>query len=175
MKVVEELKNKMEELQEISSRYTDYKVVLPSKIKYKNIENEKQEELVKNYLKSPTLVIIVATIAFSLTALLSFLLGKTTIGIISAICTLPLIYFTITTICNKPQIAFGKAVWKKEEYSNFNSPTIKMYYVYVAIEEEKVILQHIQTTKKDYEKIEEGTKIMIIKKGTTCQACVYED
>lgn len=168
--------NFIEELKDIAARYPGYKAVIPSQVKYHDIENEMQERIAKKTGNSKIIPTAIGTVAFGATALFALLVGQTAIGIVCAGIALLLVYFLISTMTSKPKVALGKAVWKKSEYTNFKNPRATMYFVYVALDgPEKIICQHIQTSKEDYDNIVEGTPIVIVKNGSLYHACIYHE
>lgn len=163
------------ELKETAKKYPGYKAVMPSKIDYHDIENEEQKTLAKNTENSSTFLLTIMTIIFVLTSVYTFLNIKETWTLLVYIPTFILIIFLVQNLTSKTQVAVGKAVWKNEEYLDFKKTTAKKYFVSVAFDiPEKVICQRIPTTKEDYPKIEEGTKILLIKKANLYQARIYK-
>lgn len=168
--------NFIEELKDIAARYPGYKAVMPSQVKYHDIENEMQEKISKKAGDSKITPIALGTIAFGACAVWALLVGQTAIAIVSAIIALLLVYFLVSTIISKPKVALGKAVWKKSEYTNFKNSRAKIYFVYVALDgPEKIICQRIQTSKEDYDSIVEGTQIVIVKNGSLYHASIYHE
>ncbi|MBR2240785.1 MAG: hypothetical protein IJ890_05350 [Clostridia bacterium] len=176
-KINENLSN-LQKLNELPAKYADYKSVLPSQFEYHNIENEEQEKIAKEIGNQKLLIIAIATIAFGASSLLAFITEKTVLAIVILLITAVLLYLLISTITSKPKVAFGKAVWKNWDYAHTNGRmgNNKIYYVSVINDDgpEKLVCSRIQTTKADYDRIEEGTPILVIKKGTVYHASVYD-
>ena len=168
----------LQKLNELPAKYVGYKSVLPSQFEYHNIENGEQEKIAKEIGNQKLLIIAIATIAFGASSLLAFITENTVLGIVILLITAVLLYLLISTITSKPKVAFGKAVWKNWDYARTNGRigNNKIYYVSVINDDgpEKLICSRIQTTKADYDRIEEGTPILVIKKGTIYHASVYD-
>ena len=165
-------------LKDLQAKYADYKSVLPSQFEYHDIENEEQEKIAKKIGNQKLLITAIATIAFGASSLLAFITGNTVLAIIILLITVVLLFVLISTLTSKPKVAYGKAVWKSWDYTHTNGSMSKnkIYYVSVINDNgpEKLVCTRIQTTKVDYDRIEEGTPILVIKKGSIYHASVYD-
>lgn len=74
--------------------------------------------------------------------------------------TVSFVMVTIRIASKKPRVVVGRAVAKREEWAASNK---YCYYVSIAVDEpEKAIHSRIPISKKDYERVEEGMRIMVV-------------
>ena len=165
----------LEEIKRLSVKYANYRQAMPSEIKVRDIQNDVENRNAKITEQNANWVIGVGFAAFALTTVFAFATGQIMGGVISLAGTVALIYFFLGSFLSKPKIAYGTVVWKHFRYTNHTgSRHPKMYYFTVIFEEpEKIIVQDIQTTKAAYESADEGTPVMVIKKGSLYQAKLY--
>lgn len=167
--------SKMNEMSALSQKYIDYRPVNPSEVRYRDVQNDFEKEMASKVANGVTWLIAIVGIAFTASGILGVSTGKTALGIIIILMGLGISIYGIITAMSKVQVAYGRAVWKNFRYNNTSGARrTKMYFASVIIDEpEKIIVRDIQTSKEDYEKIIEGTPMMIIKKGGVYHTKVY--
>ncbi|MCR4688473.1 MAG: hypothetical protein K5745_02870 [Saccharofermentans sp.] len=165
----DEVTNMMNQLQELANKYPDCKRITPDKVKYRDPYDDELPESGKKVMDGKMILGIVGILAFLATTIFAFVKGELLVGFLSGFGTAFLIYFFLPAIFGKTKVATGKAVWKHWQYSSRSSGGFhasKNYFVYILMDEGgNEICQRVQTTEKDYHLIEEGTPVMIIKKG----------
>mgnify|MGYP003315314466 CR=1 FL=1 len=167
----------MENMQDTANKYVEYQRVEPENIVYHEITDERQLELVKKAVNKSSFVVIAVLIAFLATGIYSICTGGILAGGMLLVFTALLVYFFIPGVISKPVVKEGKAIWKQTRRSGTDNNRKNKYTYYVTIifeEPSKMLCQLIQTNKEDYEKIEEGTSVLLIKKGNLFYACVDE-
>lgn len=184
MSGINRVKNMFDVLQKGAVKYADYKVQPLSEAEYHDPENveqvEKAEKIEKmNNKKIP--IILMCTLLFS--AISIYIIWTTAewtkeiimIALTMFIATALLIRFSIKMIKDKPkkvQVITGKAIYKDTRSHSRN----RGYSYLVSIipdSGEKVIYRKIPISREDYERVTEGTHIMVVNKGPF--ACIIKD
>lgn len=148
---------------EIPAEYAEYIRIHPGKIVYHDPENDEQAAIAaKMKMKTAVwltigdvllMIIFVYVIATKNTFIVIFLMGLLTALFMTE---------TARVMCRKLQVATGRAVIKTKQRKQ-DSKKIYSYYVAVAVDEpEKAIYSRIPVSKADYDKIQEGTPIIIV-------------
>lgn len=146
---------------EIPAEYSEYLCINPGKIAYHDPENEEQAAIAtKMKMKQiaffmifdiPIIIILIYVIVTK---------NKLIVILLMALMAIISITQTIRVISKKLKVVTGRAVIKTKHYRHNKNYS---YYVAVAVDEpEKTIYPNISISKSDYEKIQEGTKIMIV-------------
>lgn len=81
---------------------------------------------------------------------------------------------TARVLCRKIQVVTGRAVIKTKQRKQ-SKKKIYTYYVAVAVDEpEKAIYSRIPVSKADYDKIQEGTPIMVVNISSSGKGVVLD-
>lgn len=176
MGFMDQINDYMENLQAAAARYAAYREVKPSQLDYHDPENELQEKLTKS---TDTSMFVIAAVGgfFVLAGLLGIFGGNPVAGIIIGAIGLAVLGFFFFITKSKAQVIEGRAAYKQIRYSRRNgNHRSETYCVTVAFESpEKMVVPLIQTTHSDYNKIEEGTPVLLIKRGAIYQVRAYMD
>lgn len=171
MSRIDKLNNMFEVLNNLAEKYPEYKTGDVNKIVFHDPENEEQAQKAKKIASSVQRFLYLALIIFVATAVL-MILAKTPIWatvLDIAIC-IVIGIIAIKSQIQKVQIITVKAIYKNRERMR-NSNNSYMYFISVIPDNgEKVIYQRIQISEEDYQKVTEGTPVMIVNKGL--KACV---
>lgn len=165
----------MENMQDTAVRYADYQRVSPAQIEYHEVKNDDQLTLVKKAGSSNALVILVVLLAFAATGIFSIVTGSIPVGVLLLAFVGLLTYFYLPAVTGKPMVKEGKAIWKQARRTGpkRRKGSNHTYFVTIIFESpEKTLCQLVQTNKRDYEEIVEGTPMLLIKKGNMFYACV---
>ena len=174
MDMFEEANERLEEMRALSQKYIEYKPVMPSQVKYRDIQNDAERQLVGDVVNSTTKLIAIVGLAFLATGIFALCTKKIVLGIIVSLIGAGICIFAINTGMSKPKVAFGRAVFKQFRYQRFPVESSKMFYASVIIDEpEKIIVRDVQTSRRDYDRIVEGTPMILIKKGGVYETRVY--
>lgn len=184
MSGINRVKNMFDVLQKGAVKYADYRVQPLSEAEYHDPENveqaEKAEKIEKmNNKKIP--IVLMCTLLFC--AIFIYIILTTTdwtgdvimIAFTLFIACALLIGFSIKMIKDKPkkvQVITGKAIYKDVRSHGRN----RGYSYLVSIipdSGEKVIYRGIPISREDYERVTEGTPIMVVNKGPF--ACIIKD
>ncbi|MBO5610143.1 MAG: hypothetical protein J5929_07240 [Eubacterium sp.] len=170
----EKIDDKLNELNALSQKYVDYKPVMPSQVKYRAIQNDAEKQLVSGIVNGTTWLIAIVGLAFLVTGIFAIFTGKMVLGIIIALMGVGIGIFGLITAMSKVEVAFGRAVWKHFKYQRFPVESSKMFFASIIIDEpEKIIVRDVQTTREDFDRIVEGTPMILIKKGGVYHTKVY--
>lgn len=156
-------------LAEVSERYSSYKEVNPSEIEYHEPANEAQRKAASTCKNGAGPLIAIVGLGFLASGI--FMMVNSTyfaMGIVICLISIGILIFAGRTIFSKPVTAECRAVWKQMRYTSRGSSgrRSRSYYVTVVFDHpEKLLCKLVQTTKADYEKIEEGTPVLLIKTG----------
>lgn len=147
--------------------YAEYLQTTPKKLVFYDPENEQQAKIAtrikRNRLAVLTLVGLIMLFLF-----IYVIVTKNTLLVISLMGLMVVIFmiFIIRTAKTKPQVAIGRAVTKQKRLRLNNSSSTRnqySYYVTIAVDKpEKAIHSGIPVSKKVYERVEEGMKIMVV-------------
>ena len=168
----------MGNMEDTALRYSEYKSVAVSSLDYHEVESEEQLGRIKKAGRKNSLVIVVVLVAFLLTGVFSIIKAEYAIGVVLILFSGLLVFLYLPGVFKKPMIKKGKAVWKQTRHtgSRHRNGYNRTYYVTVAFEKpEKMLCQLVQTSKEDYEKISEGTPVILVKKGYTYFVCVDDN
>ncbi len=158
----------LNEISEVSARYSDYREVVPSKIDYHEPENEMQEKVAKKCRAGAgPLIATVGAVFLAAGIFMAVKSGPLVFGIIISLLGAGILVFAGMTLLSRPMVAECRAVWKQVRYTSKSSGgRSKTYHVTVVIEHpEKLLCKLVQTTKADYDRIEEGTEVLLVKTG----------
>ncbi len=101
---------------------------------------------------------------------------KNTFVVISLMGVLTALFITVTArvLCRKIQVVTGRAVIKTKQRRQGKRRTY-LYYAAVAVDEpEKAIYSRIPISKADYDKIQQGTPIMIVNISSSGKGVVLD-
>ena len=162
----EEAQQYIEELKRLSVKYQDYKKAMPSKIRFRAPQNDYEREVASKVTNRVAWIIGIGLIAFAATAVLAFRVGQTGIAIVCILVTLFLGYFFFNGVLGKAKVAYGVAVWKHYRVDNVALESSKTFFFSVIFDEpEKIIVRDLQTNREDFDKMVEGSRVMVIKRG----------
>ena len=160
---IKELQKQFNNLTETSKKYANQGYEKTANIIYRNPENEQEEIFIKKVNIKTFIFLMIITIAFLVTLLISFVTdAKIIVKIIVGVIVLISGYFTYKSISTK-ELMIGKAVYKERKRSTSGKNRSYTYFVSVADDKNKKIYTRIQISKKEYELVEEGTPILISK------------
>lgn len=173
MKNLFEIAYNIDSVDELVGRYVGYTKRMAKEIEYHDPENEEQLAKAKAIHKRVLKGFSVITVAFLIFTILMAVTGnKLYLVAIMIICTLVLAVTTLRLMRQKAQVTEGKVVLKHFD-RKIGSKKKTYYFVTAAIDyPEKVICTLIQISKADYEKVEEGTPILLVRALDSCYACV---
>ena len=167
--------DKFDELQRLSEKYSDYQKLPNTQIEYQDIENPEHLKKARKIAWSYNIIICVATLAFGLTTVGCFfadtglLLKALLIGI-----TAILLVVMCKNVFTKPKVAYGIAIYKDRTLhghtSTVNRATRYYYYITFVPDGKKVLYTRVNISMKEYEQIQEGTRVMVVNKGP--KACI---
>ena len=169
----ERMQSQMENLQELMEKYHEYRMVQVSEVAFHppiNAEQKKMAERVK--LKNNLLAIffILASLFFFV---LTIVKGMGLIAVLSvAFFACIMIGISAFVLATPLLVVTGKAIYKDFEKSH-DSTTRRRYYLTVIPDgEEKVLFRRVSVSKADYEKIGEGTPVLVVKLAGGAAACI---
>lgn len=160
---LEKLQKKFNEITEKSKKYSDLGYEKSNKVIYRKPENKIEEEFVKRVNFKSFIFFLIFTIAF-LASFILVLISKPSILLI-LITVLPTIaggYLTFRSVKSN-ELMIGKAVYKERKRNTSKKTRSYIYFVSVLDEENKLIYTRIQISKLEYDRVEEGTPILISK------------
>lgn len=149
----------------IPIEYAEYLQIQPKELVFHDPENDEQAKIASR-VKTKKLILLVFVDALLLLCLIYVIVTKNTFFVISviALLTLMLAIETVKIARKKPQVVVGRAVAKQKKWNAMHNSTNKHdYYVSIAVDEpEKAIHSMIPVSKKVYERVEEGMRIMVV-------------
>ena len=143
---------------ELPLEYAEYLNTRPKEIVFHDPENEQQAKLAAK-VKLKTGLFLGGCSAVLLFLFVYVIVSKNTLLVISLMGLITFLFSAvfIQLLTKKTQVAIGRAVIKIKQRKSYS------YFVSVAVDEpEKAIHANIPVSKSDYEKISEGTSIMIV-------------
>lgn len=150
----------------IPAEYLEYLQTRPGEIVYHEPENDEQAAVVAK-MKCKRVALLTIGEVLMLMLLVYVIVTKNTLVVISlmGVMVLTFLMVLIHTVRMKPQVVTGRAVIKTKEWRG-NGHNNYSYYVAVAVDwPVKTIYSRIPVSKADYEKIQEGPRIMIVNVG----------
>ena len=163
MSRVQDAVEEIEKMQELAVKYYDYRSGKATEIVYHDPETKEQEEKARAIQKKTSRLIYIVTACFLLMLVLTIATEKELwkILLMAAVTAVPSI-FAVRAATRKLQVMTGKAVYKQAKVQDIATQR-KLYYVSVIPDSgEKVIYTLIQISKEDYEKVEEGTPVLVV-------------
>lgn len=145
----------------IPVEYAEYLQTHSKKLVFHDPENDEQAKIALR-IKNKTLKWLVPADLFVSLIFIYVIVTQNTLLVISlmGLLTVSFVVGTIRIVNTKPQVVVGRAVAKREEWDTGNK---YRYYVSIAVDEpEKAIHSRIPISKKDYERVEEGMRIMVV-------------
>lgn len=150
----------------LPAKYSEYLRAEPEEIVFHDPENDEQAKIASKTKRKAVTWISISDIVLLL-IFIYVIVTKNKFIVIFLMGAITFAFMAVTTkiIKTKVQVAIGKAVIKIKQ-REFDKKKTYYYYVAVAVDEpKKAIYSRIQVSKKDFEKIHEGTPIMIINLG----------
>lgn len=146
--------------------YAEYLQSAPGEINFHDPENEEQAKIAAKRKRSHVTLLSIADIVLLLIFIYVIVTKNQFIVIfLMGVITFISIVLTVKTIKTKVQVAIGRAVIKIRKCRSGKKRSY-LYTVAVAVDEpKKAIHSGILVSRKDYKKIQEGTRIMIINIG----------
>lgn len=149
----------------IPIEYAEYLQTKPKELVFHDPENEEQAKIASR-IKLKTLILLTLGGSIILFLFIYVIVTKNSLLVISLMGLMVVIFmiFIIRTAKTKPQVAIGRAIAKQKKLRN-SSSTRNQYSHYVTItvdKPEKAIHSMIPVSKKVYERVEEGMKIMVV-------------
>lgn len=171
---MQKIEDKFNNLKELSAKYSDYQSLPASKIVYQDANNAEDEAKAKQITRSYNIFLAVFVLVFALTTVLAFavdtsILVKLLLIVITACVTCIL----VKSVSTKPKVIYGIAIYKDKHIVSSGSYRRRRYIYYITFipdNGEKVLYTNIQVSSKDYEQIQEGTRVMVVNKGP--KACI---
>ena len=148
---------------ELPLEYAEYLNTKPKEIVFHDPENEQQAKLAAK-VKLKTALFLGGCSAVLLFLFVYVIVSKNTLLVISLMGLITFLFSAvfIQLLTKKTQVAIGRAVIKIKQRRTGKRKSYS-YFVSVAVDEpEKAIHANIPVSKSDYEKISEGTSIMIV-------------
>lgn len=170
------LSSNMNEMQNASARYADHQQKHANDIVYREPMNNEESSKAKKMSAKLALVTGGMTALFALITLGTIIGGKGMKGaLLMAVLTAVLGFLTYKTISTKPQVMTGIVVFKGEHSTGkaTGKNTSRTYYVSVKPDSgEMVIYKDIRISYAEYNKVSEGTHVLVAKTGVSAEACV---
>lgn len=166
MKNFDDIVQKAEEINSLGAKYHGLPKGNFKDIPFSEPDTEEISKRAEQMKRKTLNGIYIATGIFLVFLIMGTITGQTTGGIIlMGILTAVMIAFSIYMTLKKPETAKGTAIFKYDEGKVGTRQ--KHYYVTVIVE--GVIYSHIPIRRKDYDKTEEGTPVLIEKvSGWAC-------
>ena len=167
----------MEHLQEVSAKYADHQQKNAADIVYRKAVSDAEAARALKMKRKLAAITGAATALFGLLTIVT-IAGKKGVGgiVIMAALTLLLGFITYKSLSGEPQVMTGVAVFKQEHKGSGGGAgkrTARIYSVAVKPDSgERVIYKGIRVSYAEYNKISEGTPVLVVKTGTTAEACV---
>lgn len=173
MKNLFEIAYNIDSLNELAGRYVGYTKRMANEIEYHEPVNEEQLAKAKDVRKKPRLAFLAITVLFLIASIFGVVTGSELyFNLIVIFCTIFLAVMTIRLMREEIQVTEGNVVLKHYD-RKIGSKRKTAYYVTAAIDyPEKVICTRILISKADYEKVDEGSPILLVKALGSCYACV---
>lgn len=154
------------EAEETAQKYLDYRVVDSKSIPYLDSIDECFIDKVNSIKSKNMIFLIVFLVVFSFVFICCLFSGNISLCILMGAILGLIIWLFISARSNKPMIAKGKVVSKKRS-RYFSSPRKNFYYVSVAFDSNKTICHRIPISSSDYEQVQIGSNIVVVKYGST--------
>ncbi len=165
MKEFRKLLNENDMVAKIPAEYFEYLQTQPKELVFHDPENDEQAKIASR-VKNKTLRMFVFGDVILLLILIYVIVTKNKFIVISLMGVMIVLFVTKTVEIarKKPQVVVGKAVTKQKKWdATHNLKTKYNYYVSIAVDEpEKAIHSMIPVSKKDYERVEEGMRIIVV-------------
>ena len=149
----------------IPAEYVEYIQTQPKKLVFHDPENDEQAKIASG-IKRKSLAWLVLGDVFLLLIFIYVIVTKNTFLVISlmGLITGTFVIKTVQIASKKPQVVVGRAVAKQSKWdATHNLHNKYNYYVSIAVDEpEKAIHSMIPVSKKVYERVEEGMRIMVV-------------
>ena len=168
-----EIAYNVDSVHELVGRYVGYTKRNANELEYHEPENDEQLAKAKAVRKRVLTGFSAITAAFLIFTVLMAVTGnKLYLVAIMVIGTLVLAFMTLRLMRQTAQVTEGKVVLKHYD-RKLGSKKKTYYFVTAAIDyPEKVICTRIPISKADYEKVKEGSPILLVKALNSCYACV---
>ena len=171
---MQKIEDKFNNLKELSAKYSEYQSLPASKIVYQDANNAEDEAKAKQITRSYNIFLAVFILVFAATTVFSFVADTSILlKILLIAITICVAYIFIKSACTKPKVAYGTAIYKDTHIASSGSYRNRRYIYYITFipdNGEKVLYTNIQVSSKDYEQIQEGTRVMVVNKGP--KACI---
>lgn len=171
---MQKVEDKFNNLRELSAKYSDYQRLPASKIVYQDANNAEDEAKAKQITKSYNIFLAVFAFVFAITTVLTFVVDTSIlVKILLIVITTCVISILVKSVSTKPKVAYGIAIYKDKHLASSGSYRNRRYIYYITFipdNGEKVLYTNIQVSSKDYEQIQEGTRVMVVNKGP--KACI---
>lgn len=148
---------------EIPAEYAEYIRVQPGELVFHDPENDEQAAIVAK-MKSETVSFFAIVDVLFLLIFICIIVSVNKFMVIFLMGLLTALFMieTVRVVRRKLQVVTGRAVIKMKKRRHDKRSTY-LYYVAVAVDQpEKAIYSGISVSKEDYDKIQEGTPIMIV-------------
>ncbi len=149
----------------IPIEYAEYLQTQTKELKFHDPENDEQAKIALREKRKTLGMLMFGDVVCSL-ILIYVIVTKNTFLVISLMGLLTVVFVinTVPVARRKPQVVVGRAVAKQKK-RDFTSNAVRKfnYYVSIAVDEpEKAIHSMISVSKKDYEKVEEGMRVIVV-------------
>lgn len=164
MKDFREILNENGMVAKIPVEYAEYLQTQPKELVFHDPENDEQAKIASRIKTKKLKLFVFGDVLLSL-ILIYVIVTKNTFIVISlmGLFTLMFVIKTVQIARKKPQVVVGRAVAKQKKWRATHHLKNKYdYYVSIAVDEpEKAIHSMIPVSKKVYERVEEGMRIMV--------------
>ena len=171
---MQKIEDKFNILNELSSKYSDYQSLPASKIVYQDANNAEDEAKARKITRSYNIFLTIFVLVFAITTVITFVVDTgILVKILMITITIIVAYVLIKSTFTKPKVAYGMAIYKDTHLVSSGSFRNRRYIYYITFipdNGEKVLYTNIQVSSKDYEQIQEGTRVMVVNKGP--KACI---
>ena len=163
----------MDNLKELQAEYADYRPVRVQDLPFKEPETEEQKAKAKQLSKTSNGLLIGIFMAFIATLVFAIVTHASISGIILVGVLCVLIGFIVyKQFSQKVMVSTGKAIFKKSVRKS--GRRYHLYYItFVPDGSEKVLSTRVLVSAEDYSKIVEGTRVMVINRGS--HACILNE
>lgn len=159
----------------IPAEYAEYLHTQPEEIVYYDPENDEQAAIASKVKMKTAAFLVICSIVLLL--LFIYVIATKNKLFVIVVMGLMVAIFTSTAIRvirRKTQVVTGRAVVKTKQRKSGKKKTY-YYYVAVAVDQPvKTIYSQIPVSESDYEKIQEGTPIMIVNVSTPGKGVVLD-
>lgn len=157
--------NLLNQMQERAVRYYDYKPYTVNDIPYRDPVSEEEKSKAKKIINKKKRMFVWASIAMIAVWIVSLFCAEgLLIKALMLVMVVVVVGIGIKISSGKVQVFTGIAVHKQIRHQNIGSKKVRCIVSVIPESGEKIIYTDVNISKKDYDQVTEGTRVMVVSK-----------